>query len=166
VKSWPVTKEKLLINFLDVHTLLIKQRRKIMNEQANRQLVEQAYQSVKAGDVQSLLNSLTEDVQWQLPEMENVPFAGTWNGREQVGQFFSTVAQAQDVGEFELEDFIAQGDKVVVLGHFSQHVKSTGRVSASAWAHVWTVKVGKVTHFREYVDTATVSRAYTTMQTG
>jgi ketosteroid isomerase-like protein len=35
-----------------------------MNEQANKQLVQQAYQSVKAGDVQSLLNSLAEDVQW------------------------------------------------------------------------------------------------------
>jgi uncharacterized protein len=136
-----------------------------MNEQANRQLIQKAYQSVKAGDVQSLLNTLTEDVQWQLPEMENVPFAGKWQGREQVGQFFSTVSQVQDVGEFELEDLIAQGDKVVVLGYFSQHVKCTGRVSASAWVHVWTVKGGKVTHFREYVDTAAVSRAYTTVQT-
>jgi hypothetical protein len=132
-----------------------------MNEQANRQLVQQAYQSVKAGDVQSLLNSLVEDVRWQLPEMENVPFAGTWHGREQVGQFFSIVAQTQDVVEFEPEEFIAQGDKVVVLGRFSQRVKSTVRVSASDWVHVWTVKDGKVTHFREYVDTAAVSRAHT-----
>jgi uncharacterized protein len=75
------------------------------------------------------------------------------------------VAQAQDVIEFEPEDFIAQDDKVVVLGRFSHSVKSTGRVSASAWAHVWTVKGGKVTHFREYVDTAAVSRAYTAAQT-
>lgn len=128
-------------------------------------MVQQAYQSVKAGDVQSLLNLLAEDVQWQLPEMENVPFAGTWHGREQVGQFFSTVVQTQDVIEFELEEFIAQGDKVVVLGRFSQRVKSTDRISASAWAHVWTVKDGKVIHFREYVDTAAVSRAYTVAQT-
>ncbi|NJK52195.1 MAG: nuclear transport factor 2 family protein [Leptolyngbyaceae cyanobacterium SU_3_3] len=135
-----------------------------MNEQANRQLVQQAYQSVQAGDVQSLLNSLTEDVQWQLPEMENVPFAGTWHGREQVGQFFSTVAQTQDVVEFEPEEFIAQDDKVVVLGRFSQRVKSTGRIAASAWAHVWTVKDGKITHFHEYVDTAAVSRAHTAAQ--
>jgi uncharacterized protein len=135
-----------------------------MNEQANRQLVQQAYQSVKAGNVQSLLNSLAEEVQWQLPEMENVPFAGTWCGREQVGQFFSIVAQTQDVVEFELEDFIMQGDKVVVLGRFSQRIKSTGRISASAWAHVWTIKGGKVTHFYEYVDTAAVSRAYTATQ--
>jgi uncharacterized protein len=83
--------------------------------------------------------------------------------REQVGQFFGKVAQVQDVVEFQAEDFIAQGDKVVVLGHFSQRVKSTGRISASAWAHVWTIKGGKVTHFREYVDTAAVIRAYTAM---
>lgn len=136
-----------------------------MNEQTNRQLVQQAYQKVKAGDMQSFLNSLTEDVQWQLPEMENVPFAGTWHGREQVGQFFNTVAQAQDDGELELEEFIAQGDKVVVLGRFSWRVKSTGRVSASDWAHVWTVKSGKITHFCEYVDTAAVSRTHTDAQT-
>jgi uncharacterized protein len=140
--------------------------RKTMNEQANTRLVRQAYQSVKAGDFQSFLNALGEDVQWQLPEMENVPFAGTWRGREQVGRFFSTVAQAQDVIEFEPEDYIAQGDKVVALGRFSSCVKSTGSVSASAWAHVWTIKDGKVTHFREYVDTAAVSRAHTVAPTG
>jgi ketosteroid isomerase-like protein len=98
--------------------------------------------------------------------MENVTFAGTWRGREQVGRFFNTVAQAQDVIEFAPEDFIAQGDRVVVLGRFSSRVKSTGRVSASAWAHVWTVQDAKVTRFREYVDTAAVSRAHTVAPTG
>ena len=137
-----------------------------MNEQANTRLVQQAYQSIQTGDFQSFLNALAEDVQWQLPEMENVPFAGTWRGREQVGRFFSTVAQAQDMVEFVPEDFIAQGDKVVVLGRFSARVKSTARVSASAWAHVWTVKEGKASHFREYVDTAAVSRAHTVAPTG
>ena len=137
-----------------------------MNEQANTRLVQQEYQSVKAGDFQSFLNALAEDVQWQLPEMENVPFAGTWHGREKVGQFFSKVAQAQDVIEFEPADFIAQNDKVVVLGRFSSRVKSTGSVSASAFAHVWTVSAGRVTHFREYVDTAAVSKAHTAAQSG
>ena len=98
-----------------------------MNEQANTRLVQQAYQSVKAGDFPSFLNALGEDVEWQLPDMRNVPFAGTWRGREEVGRFFSIVAQAQDVIEFEPEDFIAQGDKVVALGRFSSRVKSTGQ---------------------------------------
>jgi hypothetical protein len=60
-----------------------------MNEQENTRLVQRAYQSIQAGDFQVLLDSFAEDVQWQLPEMENVPFAGTWRGREGIRQFLA-----------------------------------------------------------------------------
>lgn len=135
-----------------------------MSEQANTRLVQQAYQSIKAGDIQAFLNALAVDVQWELPEMQNVPFAGLWQGREQVGQFFSIVDNVQEIVEFAPKEFIAQGDNVVVLGHFSMRIKSTGRDFSSDWAHVWTVKDGQVTHVREYVDTAVVSRAHTAAQ--
>jgi ketosteroid isomerase-like protein len=139
-------------------------KEKNMNEQENAGLVRQAYQSIKAGDIQSFLNLLAGDVQWQLPEMENVPFAGKWQGREEVREFFSKVFELQDVVEFEPKEFIAHGDKVVVLGRFSMRIKATGRIFGSDWAHVWTVKGGKVTHFYEYVDTAAVGRAHTAAQ--
>jgi ketosteroid isomerase-like protein len=136
-----------------------------MNEQENTRLVQQAYQSIKAGDIQSLLNSLAGEVHWQLPEMENVPFAGMWQGRERVGQFFSKVFEVQDVVEFDPEEYIAQDDKVVVLGRFSMRIKATGNDFGSHWAHVWTVKSGKVIRFYEHVDTAAVSSAHTAAQT-
>jgi ketosteroid isomerase-like protein len=85
-----------------------------MNEQENTRLVQQAYQNIQAADIQAFLNSFAEDVQWQLPEMENVPFAGTWQGREGVRQFFGKVFEVQDVVDFEPQEYIAQGDKVVV----------------------------------------------------
>jgi uncharacterized protein len=135
-----------------------------MSEAANTQLVQQAYQNIKTGNLQAFLNLLTEDVQWQLPEMANVPFAGQWQGRKQVEQFFNIVGKVQEMLEFEPEEFIAQGDKVVVLGHFSMRVKATGKDSISDWAHVWTINDGQIAHFREYVDTAAVSRAYTAAQ--
>jgi ketosteroid isomerase-like protein len=134
----------------------------MMNEEANTQLVRQVYQNFAAGDIQSLLNLLSVDVLWQLPEMANVPFAGTFQGREQVARFFSKMAQAQDVVEFQPEEFIAQRDKVVVLGRFTMQVKTTGRTFHSAWVHVWTVGKDKVDHMREYVDTLAVSQAHAT----
>ena len=137
-----------------------------MHEQENTRLVQQTYQSIKVGDIRSFLNSLAGDVEWELPVMKNVPFAGRWQGHEQVGQFFDKVAEAQETLEFEPKEFIAQDDKVVVLGHFSMRIKSTGRVFSSDWAHVWTVKGGKVTRFYEYVDTAAVSGAHAAAQTG
>jgi len=136
-----------------------------MNEQENKHSVQQFYHSQKTGDIQSLLNSLARDVQWELPEMENVPFAGKWQGREGVEQFFRKVSEVQDVVEFKPEEYIAQGNKVVVLGRFTMRIKATGRNVSSTWAHVWTVENGQITRFCEYVDTAVVSNAHTAAKT-
>jgi len=129
-----------------------------MPEQSNAKLVQQAYQVFKEGQIESFLNLLSKDVLWVLPEMPNVPFAGTWNCRDGVAQFFSRMREVQDVEEFEPEEFIAQGNKVVVLGRFTMRIKVTG--ARSAWAHVWTIQDGVVTAVREYVDTLAVSRAH------
>ena len=93
--------------------------------------------------------------------MANVPFTGTWQGRQHVGEFFRKVAETQEQIEFVPERFIAQDDNVVVLGRFVNHVKATCKQSRSEWAHAWTVKDGVITHMQEYVDTAAVSRAHT-----
>lgn len=131
-----------------------------MSEQENIKLVQQAYENFKSGDIQSLLGLLADDVSWQLPEIENVPFAGKRQGRESVGQFFSTVAGSQDVKSFEPREFVAQGDKVVALGSYTWRVKSTGREFGGEWVHVFTIRDGKVTGFHEYTDTAAAAAAY------
>ena len=125
-----------------------------MNEQENTRLVQQAYQSLKTGDLQSFLSSYAEDVQWQVPETGNVPFAGKHKGREQLRQFLGEIFQAQDVIELEPQEFIAQGDKVVVLGHFSGRMKTTGREFDFDWVHIYTFRDGKIVSFHEYMDTA------------
>ena len=136
-----------------------------MSAKENIKLIEQAYETLATGDVGPLLKSFYEDVVWQLPEMENVPFAGKWYGHEGVRRFFAKVFELQDVLEFEPEEYFAQGDMVVVLGHFIMRIKSTQREFSSLWSHVWTVRDGKVTRFYEYVDTATVSKAHTEAKT-
>jgi ketosteroid isomerase-like protein len=137
-----------------------------VSEQENTRLVQHAYERIKAGDMPSFLELLAPDVRWRLPEMENVPFAGTWRGREGVARFFATVAAVQDVVEFQPGQSVAQGDTVVVLGRFRMRIKSAHVEFSSDWAHVWTVRGGQVAQFYEYVDTAAVSRAYLAAQTG
>jgi ketosteroid isomerase-like protein len=131
-----------------------------MSEQENIKLVQQAYDNFKTGDIESLLALLSDDVAWQLPEIENVPFAGKRRGREQVAQFFATLADAQETRQFEPQEFIAQGEKVAVLGRYVWRVKSTGREYGGDWAHVFTVREGKITGFHEYMDTSSAAAAY------
>ena len=131
-----------------------------MSEQENRQLVEQAYANFKAGDIPTLLQSMSEDVTWQLPEIENVPFASKRHGRDAVAEFFLTLASLQDARSFEEREFIAQGNKVVVLGHYVWQVKANGRTLESDFAHVFTVRGGQIVAFHEYTDTAATAKAY------
>lgn len=131
-----------------------------MSEQENIKIVQQAYANFESGDIESLLGLLSDDIQWQLPDIENVPFAGTRQGREAVMQFFSSLAEAQEVLEFDPRDFIASENKVVVLGHYQWRVKATGQEYGGDWAHVFTVRDGKVAGFHEYTDTAVAAKAY------
>lgn len=131
-----------------------------MSVQENTRLVQQAYESFQAGNIEALLSLLSDDVQWQLPEIENVPIAGRRQGPEQVAEFFATLANTQEVQAFEPQQFVAEGDQVVALGHYAWRIKSTGRMFESDWAHVFTVREGKIARFQEYTDTAAEASAY------
>ncbi|HEY0546281.1 MAG TPA: nuclear transport factor 2 family protein [Pyrinomonadaceae bacterium] len=135
-----------------------------MSEQENIQVVQQAYRDFKTGDIKALIGLMTEDVTWQLAEIENVPFAGKRRGLQEVGQFFSTLSDVQDVLKFEPQEFVSQGDKVVALGQYQWRVKASGREYGGDWAHVFTVRDGKISGFHEYMDTAAASNAYQAAQ--
>ena len=131
-----------------------------MSDQDNVAVVRRAYENFKGGDIKGILDSVTDDVDWRLPDMEGVPFSGGRRGRESVGGFFSQLAESQDSLSFEPREFVAQGDKVVALGTYRWRVKKTGREYGGDWAHVFTVRDGKIAAFHEYMDSAAAVAAY------
>ena|SRR2546428_13733723 len=131
-----------------------------MSEQENTAIAQQAYNNFKTGDIQALLSLMSDNITWELPEIEDVPIAGRRSGRDAVGEFFAMVARDQDVIEFEPREFVAQGDKVVVLGNYRWQVKDTNREFATDFVHIFTVRDGKIVAFREHFDTAVVAAAY------
>lgn len=131
-----------------------------MSEKENTQLVMQAYDKFKAGDIPGLLDLFADDIEWVLDKVENVPFSGARRGKDQVEQFFSMLSESQHPLQFEPREFIAQDDRVVALGHYAWSVKPTDRTFESDWAEVFTVRNGKITSFREYADTAAAEAAY------
>src|SRR5678816_3460592 len=131
-----------------------------MAEQDNTAAAKQAYQNFMTGNIAGLLDALAEDIKWELPEIENVPFARTYNGRAGAADFFRQLGENQDPLTFNQREFIAQGDKVVVLGDYVWKVKKNGREFKGDFAHVFTFKDGKAVAFKEFVDTAVISAAY------
>jgi uncharacterized protein len=131
-----------------------------MSEKENLEIAQQAYQHFRTGNIPALLDLLTEDVTWQLPEIENAPFSGRREGREQVAGFFASLAETQESLQFEPREFVAQNDKVIALGRYTWRVKTTGREYGGEWAHVFTLRDGRISGFHEYMDTAAVATAH------
>ncbi len=131
-----------------------------MNQEKNVKMVHEAYDQFKKGNIPAVLDTLSSDVEWVVPDTEGIAFSGKHTGREQVGQFFSMLAEEQEPIRFDVRELIAQGDKVVAVGRYSWRVKSTGHIYDSDFAHIFTILDGKVTRFQEYTDTAASLAAY------
>ena len=132
-----------------------------MAEQENIQTVQDAYAAFQRGEIQKVLNTLAEDVEWITPgPPEVLPTAGHRRGRQQVAQFFNLLDEAEEIEQFEPHEFIAQGDKVVALVKYRSRVKTTGRTAESDLAHIFTFRGGKVARFQEFFDTAAAVEAF------
>lgn len=129
----------------------------------NVKVVQDAYAAFKRADIQSILNALSPDVDWDpLSGLAGkVPQAGRRRGPGEVGEFFKILGREADFSVFEPREYIAQGDRVVALGHYEGRATSTGKTFKADWAMVFTIRNGKIANFREYVDTANVLAAYT-----
>lgn len=131
-----------------------------MKDQDSLALVKQAYSLFQNNEIEPLLRLMSDDIEWDFPQVENVPFSGKRRGIEQVREFFRILASEQDVLEFNPREYIAQGEKVVCLGNYKWKTKEGSHEYGSDWAHVFEVRNGKVAAFHEYMDTAAAANAY------
>ena len=139
-----------------------------MSIRTNTETVQRVYSNFEAlgrtrakrPDMKPLLSLYSDDVEWHVPEMENVPFAGPRRGIAGVRDFFDAITESLEVLQFEPREYIAQGDKVVALGRYAWRVKATGQEFSSDFAHVCTIRDGKIVRFHEYMDTAAEVRAH------
>jgi ketosteroid isomerase-like protein len=130
--------------------------------QENIDLVRQGYAAFGRGDIDALLADYSEDIVWEpvIGAAPHVPTAGVRRGKAAVREFFRILAETTDFEKFEAQEFIAQGDKVVVLGTYAATPKSTGRRHASDWVMVFTIAAGRIVSFREFSDSAGLNAAY------
>ena len=131
-----------------------------MNEQENVKTVQQIYADFGEGNIPSILSALADDLVFKQPPAGPSPLAGTYYGHEQVGEWFSKIDEVTETESFEPREFIAQGDKVVVIGFYRFLVKSTGKSWESEWAMLWTFREGKVAEFQFFGDTAAEAAAF------
>ncbi len=131
-----------------------------MKEQENTKLAEQMYETFNSGDVEGFLNLFSEDANWNSPTIENLPLETKFTGRDNLGKFLTEIDEYEEFLKIEPKEFIAQGDRVVILGDLVVRSKLTDKQYNSGFAHIITVRDGKAVSFLEYFDNAAAGKAH------
>ena len=111
---------------------------------------------MRSGDMQALLALAAEDIEWIIPG-EDWPLAGTYRGHAGL----EDLLQKSEMLETSTEprEFVAQGDRVLVIGFASGKVMATNKAFKDDWVFAITVQNGKLKSIREYIDTQALARA-------
>ena len=132
-----------------------------MTANENVAKVKEAYEAFKRGNIQAVLATLADDIDWITPGPQDViPFVGHFKGRAAVAKFFESLAASEEVLAFEPHDFVSEGDSVVACLRYRARVKKTGREYEDEGIHFFQFRDGKIAKFREYLDTALMASAY------
>ena len=129
-----------------------------MSIEKNVQIVKNFLAALGRRDKQGLLALSAEDVEWIIPG-EDWPLAGTHRGHAGLGNLLQKANETVETSYPKPPEFVAQGDRVLVVGVATGKIKATNRPFKDDWVFAITVRNGKVTKIREYIDTQALARA-------
>lgn len=117
-------------------------------------IARESYNAFARGQLDRVVAELDAEIVWE--QAQGLPHGGTYHGVADVRRNIFDPLDRDWWDEFTArpDEFIDAGDQVVVLGRYRARAKQTGRDLDVPFVHVWTVRGGKVTRFRQFLDTA------------
>jgi ketosteroid isomerase-like protein len=119
-------------------------------------VVRELYAKLTAGDAQGALALMTDDVEW-IPMMD---YKVDRRGPQKVLEGMLAPAMAErETYTLVPRESIADSSKVVSIGSFHSAHRTTGKVAAVDYTHIWEIRSNKVARLRQYIDTARIESA-------
>jgi ketosteroid isomerase-like protein len=129
-----------------------------MSTQENVQIVKDFFAAMGRSDKQGLLALSAENIEWIIPG-EDWPLAGTHRGHAGLAGLLQKASEMVETSYPKPPEFVAQGDRVLVIGSATGKIKATNKPFKDDWVFAITVRSGKVANIREYIDTQALARA-------
>jgi ketosteroid isomerase-like protein len=124
----------------------------------NKDLVRDTYEASPAQKGERLKAALAADASWT--EAAGFPYAGTYVGFEAIAaNVFERLAAEWIDYQAEAHTYLEDGDKVAAFGVYSGTYRATGKAMTATFAHLYTLKDGKIVSMEQYIDSAVVRRA-------
>lgn len=126
----------------------------------NLTATQKLFEAFGAGDIPAILEYVNDNIRIEFYGPEVIPYAGTYVGTAEARKFFETVLSSVEINQFEPQEMLADGDKVIVTGHLNLTAISTGRIIDSDFVHVITLNAKRWSRFRDFMDTAKAVAAF------
>ena len=126
---------------------------------SNADTLKDGYDAFGRGDLEGATANFADDIRWENPEAPQMPNNGVTEGRDEVKRLFSELGNYWESFAITPDEFIEDGDTVVVLSHSESTGKDTGKQVKLPWVHVWRFKDGKATEVQALTDTALAADA-------
>ena len=130
-----------------------------MDTTANKQLLQDIYAQISRGNLQPLLDSMADDIQWTI--IGSTAVSGTSRGKQEViDQLLRPIRARLADGPivFQPDRFIAEGEYVVMQAHGRATARS-GKPYNNTYCIVCRIVDGKVKEMIDYVDTELITSA-------
>lgn len=135
------------------------------DEARNVEILKAAYQrwsETKGGSVDDWMKICADDIAFGSLAQGAAPpiqYLTGYSSRDMLKEYFAGLARDWEMIESVTDHFVAQGDRVVVLGRCAWRFKKTGNVVSTPKCDTWRLADGKAVEFFEYYDTAQVMAA-------
>jgi ketosteroid isomerase-like protein len=128
-------------------------------ETSNKQFLRHVYAEISKGNVQPLLDSLADDVEWTI--IGSTVLSGTSRGKQEViDKLLKPIRARLADGPivFQPERFIAEGEYVVMQARGRATARS-GKPYNNTYCIVCRIVDGKLKEMIDYVDTELITTA-------
>ncbi len=129
-----------------------------MSTESNVQIVKEFFAAMGRGDAGALQALAAEDIEWIIPG-QGWPLAGTHRGHAALADLLQKASDTLETSYPKSPEFVARGDRVMVIGFATGKTKATNKTFEDHWVFSITVRNGKLTNIREYIDTQALARA-------
>jgi ketosteroid isomerase-like protein len=129
-------------------------RRRIVTD-PKIQTIQSIYEAFGRGDVEFILDQLTDDVDWaSCPDSDVAPWHGIHRGRAEVPAFFKSLGDTLQITAFTPLSFASNETDVMVVTHWGATAPATGKSAEMDIHHWWRFRDGKIYYYRGTEDTA------------
>ena len=125
----------------------------------NLDTIQRGYQAYGQGDLDGAAETWSDDIRWEGPGSTDLPGGGTHEGKDAVKEVLQDIPNHWDDFAVEPDEWIEDGDTVIVLGHNTGTPKGGGDQIKTPFVHIWRFEGGKASRVQLLTDTLATARA-------